>query len=233
MVTPFIAKRGLERIARYPRRRNRTPVGHTAVKGVRYRIPRALGFILLLGAIVADTLQLLFKFLLFIPILWGLEILLSWFSFFVCFSILGSVMLLRGVPLFMGRHMTMRLVRLATVFMIESIPVLNMMPALTVFTFLTIWSSRKEDRALAEEKRGRDAAFSAKITPVVPQISREATRDGRGATLPPHQLSRDQSEVGHPTQPWPNYATTSVPDTKSPASHDPLRPYAHNRDSTP
>ena len=117
---------------------------------VTYRVPTAIAAILLTLAVIGDIVQIALKLL----DLTGIGIILGegigWLMSLLIISISGIMYTSSGVNFLFGTGMMRKLIRFVVTFLIEFFPLLNLLPTLTIWTWLTIRESRAEDRKLAE-----------------------------------------------------------------------------------
>ncbi len=135
----------------------------TAHAPVDYRIPKVLGYIMILVAVMADAVQALLKFLWFTVILIILAEGLGWLITGFIVTVYAIIFASLGVNFLMGQRIAMKMARFLFMFLAEFIPFLNAIPSLTIWTMLTIRESHKEDKERSEEKAKKQELENAKI----------------------------------------------------------------------
>ncbi len=131
---------------------------------VSYRIPKALGYILIGFAVVTDGIIALMKVLWFTVILAILGEAIGWFvSMFAAmtFSVIFASLL--GSDFIGGRRIHRKILRFACTVIIKLVPFLDAVPAFTFFVWFTVKDSHKEDEEQAEEKAKKTNIQNVKI----------------------------------------------------------------------
>lgn len=118
------------------------------------RIPPITGFLMLGLAIIFDGLQFILNLTVFLSILATAVALIGWGILWLWLKF---------------RHVTFsnNTIRMATVMLsplIELVPFINMLPALTFGTWITIWSVRREDKKRNKEISQRKAVENKRPT---------------------------------------------------------------------
>ncbi len=124
-------------------------IGQKPKVSVSHRIPLGVSILLYGLAVPGDIIQVLLKFL----DLTGIGIIIGeGFGWLITIAVIliNSIIFLSSGDFMSGKGIVRKMIRFVLTFLAEFIPVLNFVPALTIWTWLNIRESHAEDRKRAE-----------------------------------------------------------------------------------
>lgn len=134
-------------------------------------------------ALVLDGLQALLFFLNVLPAIGQvLDVVGSWFISFLAVIIFGLWFALCRVNYFTGKKAGMKLLIMLSTVVVELIPILDAIPAITFGVVALIIQTRIEDKGLAGADAVTKAAQAAPVLRAAARLSRGMSRARRGAT---------------------------------------------------
>lgn len=155
-----------------------------------YRISAIEGVMLGGTAIIADAIQLFFKLFWLTGVLGVLSEAVGWAISGLAGFLLSIGFMTARVPLFQG---TRRQVRAIIAILFEGMPFINLVPTFTIWTYLTIRQSRKEDK----EKAIHSATIKRREEALRRGGLRRVRRD-QGGTETARPMRRMLRNIPHP-----------------------------------